>query len=111
MALLLLLFVFLSGMFTAHYRFLETHIRKVKEEYELEGVLWEAITLLESQGKGFERENLELSFSPFYRVSITRDTITVSKEGITFLRAQFRWQGEEIELIQVEDLFVQPYTR
>lgn len=111
MALLLLLFVVLSEMFTAHYRFLGTHIRKVKEEYELEGMLWEAITFLESQGRGFEGENLELSFSPVYRVSITRDTITVSKDGVTFLRAQFRWQDGEVKLIQVESLFVQPYTR
>lgn len=110
-ALSLVLFVLLSGMFTAHYRLLRAHLGKIKEEYELEGVLWEAITFLESQGKGLERENLELSFSPLYRVSVNRDTIAISKDGVTFLVAKFQWQNKEVKLVQVENLFVQPYAR
>jgi len=103
--------VLLGGWIYSHTQFLGAHIRKVQEEYETEGVFWEAVSLLEEKGSGFTVKNLASSFIPSYEVTITGNTIAIYKNQVLLLEAQFRWQNGELQLTWVENPFIRPYAR
>lgn len=101
----------LGGWVSSHARFMQAHVEEVKKEYELEGVFWEMVNLLEEKGPGFTGTGLPSSFMPSYTSTITGDTITVIKNGVSLLEARFRWNGNTLELVWVENPFVKPYAR
>jgi len=109
--LALIFFAILGGWMRSHSQFLWGHIRKVQEEYETEGVFWEAVSLLEEKGSGFTVKNLASSFIPSYEVTITGDTIAIYKNQVLLLEARFRWQNGELQLTWVENPFIRPYAR
>ncbi|MEN3185595.1 MAG: hypothetical protein ABDK92_03020 [Atribacterota bacterium] len=111
MALSCVLSAILGVWMRSHSQFMQAYVGEVKKEYEIEGVLWETVSLLEERGPGFMQENLVSSFMPSYTVTITGDTITVRREGVLLLEARFRWKEGVIELLWVENPFVKPYAR
>lgn len=112
LALCCVVSIILGGWVRSHARFMQAHVEEVKKEYELEGVFWEMVSLLEEKGPGFTQENRESSFMPSYTSTITGDTITVIKNGVLLLEARFRWNDDDtLELVWVENPFVKPYAR
>ncbi|MGC8778502.1 MAG: hypothetical protein ACP5Q4_07460 [Candidatus Caldatribacteriaceae bacterium] len=107
----LVLSAILGGWIRSHGQFLQAHVEKIKEEYEIEGVFQETIDTIEAGGPGFEAENLASSFVPLYKVSIKSDTITITKNGVLLLEARFQWEDGKVKPIWAENPFVKPYAR
>lgn len=94
-----------------HNRFIASHIEECRREYEREGVLVEAISLLEEKGKGFVVKDAPSVFAPSYTFTIVGDTITVKALKSEVLRAQIRWEGNRVVVILVENAFVRSFLR
>ncbi|MGQ9622601.1 MAG: hypothetical protein ACUVTO_04055 [Candidatus Caldatribacteriaceae bacterium] len=105
-----LVFIALDGALT-HARFVEAYLQGFQREYEVEGVLTEAVVLLEGKGRGYTTTNANSSFSPSYTFTITSDTITLTKNGRAVLKAKIGWEGEEVVVLSAENDFVKPFTQ
>jgi len=108
--LTLLMFIVFNGVLT-HTRFVEACLREFQREYEMEGVLTEAVVLLEEKGRGYTTTNASSSFSPSYTFTITSDTITLTKNGRIMLKAKIGWEGERVVVLSAENDFVKPFTQ
>lgn len=106
----LLMFILSEGVLT-HARLVEAYFREFQREYEMEGVLAEAVVLLEEKGRGYTTTNAGSSFSPSYAFTITSDTITLTKDGKTMLKAKIRWEGERVVVVSAENDFVKPFVQ
>uniref|UniRef100_A0A7V4TVU8 Type II secretion system protein n=2 Tax=Candidatus Caldatribacterium saccharofermentans TaxID=1454753 RepID=A0A7V4TVU8_9BACT len=103
--------VLLSQEIALHIRTINAYLREYQEEYTREGVLIEAVTLLEEKGEGFVVANLPSSFAPSYAFTITSDTITLTKNGEVVLQAGIRWEGKELSVVYAENNFIRPFSR
>lgn len=118
MACIFVLFVtsflvpFLSEV-ALHGRVVASYIEECRREYEREGVLVEAVTLLEEKGKGFTEEDIPSVFAPSYTFTISSDTITVKpKRGTTVvLQARIRWEGDRVVVVAAENEFIRPFLK
>lgn len=94
-----------------HKRIVEAYIRGYQEEYEIEGVLTEAIALLEEKGEGFVAENIPSSFAPSYKFTLASGTITLTKDGKVVLRATIQWQDGKLSVVSAENEVIRPFTQ
>ena len=117
---------FLGNVFL-HYQVVDAHIKKFKEEYQIEGVLVEAIQLLKN---GAFQENdkndkndknhenyIRSSFNSLFRFSIKEDKLIISKkieeeeDMLTVAEVAFTWEGDELKINRVETRYNLPYSR
>lgn len=115
-ACIFVLFVsaFVFAFFTKailHSRLIRSHIEEYRREYEREGVLVEAITLLEEKGREFVAKDIPSRFAPSYTFTIAGDTITVKTSKAEVLRAWIRWEGNRVVVVMAENEFVRPFSR
>lgn len=118
-ALMACVFVFFVGAFVfsffvkaiLHNRFVRAHIEECRKEYEREGVLVEAIALLEERGKGFTAKDVPSLFAPSYTFTIADGTITVKTPRLEVLRAWIRWEGDRVVVVAAENEFVRPFSQ
>jgi hypothetical protein len=103
--------ILLSQEITFHVRTINAYLREYQEEYTREGVLIEAVALLEEKGEGFVATDLPSSFAPSYAFTITSDTITLTKDREVVLRAGIRWEGKKLFVVYVENNFVRPFSQ
>ncbi len=95
----------------SHFQFLELHRERMISEYEIEGVLAEVLEIIEIQSPEHYIGRFSSRFVPTYQVTVTRDTITITKEGEELVRARFEWRKEKPEIVAIENPFVSPYMR
>lgn len=118
-ALIACIFVFFLGAFISfffvramlHNRFIRAYIEEYRKEYEREGVLVEAIALLEEKGKGFTAKDVPSSFAPSYTFTIANDTITIRTTKSEVLRAWVQWEGDRVAVVAAENEFVRPFSQ
>ena len=111
---------FLGNVFL-HYQVVDAHIKKFKEEYQIEGVLVEAIQLLKNgafQENDKNHENyIRSSFNSLFRFSIKEDKLIISKkieeeeDMLTVAEVAFTWEGDELKINRVETRYNLPYSR
>ncbi|HOQ67354.1 MAG TPA: hypothetical protein PKU87_01840 [Candidatus Atribacteria bacterium] len=113
---------FLGNVFL-HYQVVDAHIKKFKEEYQIEGVLVEAIQLLkngafqENDKNDKNHENyIRSSFNSLFRFSIKEDKLIISKkieeeDMLTVAEVAFTWEGDELKINRVETRYNLPYSR
>lgn len=118
-AIIACIFVFFVSTFVSfffakailHNRFVKAHIEECRKEYEREGVLVEAMALLEEKGKGFTARDVPSLFAPSYTFTIADDTITVKTLKSEVLQARVRWEGDRVIVVAAENEFVRPFSQ
>ena len=122
---------FLSNVFL-HYQVVNAHVKKFKEEYQIEGLLVEAIQLLKDKGSTFQEENededenenenegIPSSFNSLFRFSIKEDKLIISKKKeeekeeekmLPVAEVTFTWEENELKINRIETRYNLPYSK
>ena len=118
---------FLSNVFL-HYQVVNAHVKKFKEEYQIEGLLVEAIQLLKDKGSTFqdedededEDEDIPSSFNSLFRFSIKEDKLIISKKKeeekeeenmLPVAEVTFTWEENELKINRIETRYNLPYSK
>jgi len=107
---------FLSNV-VIHHQIVDAHIKKFKEEYQIEGVLVEAIQLLKGKDSNFQKDDIISLYNPLFCFSITDGKITIDKiedrgQDVPFwAEVAFTWEGDELKINRVETRYNLPYSR
>ncbi len=92
-------------------RTVTSYTEEFRREYEREGVLVEAIALLEERGRGFAARDISSVFAPSYTFTIADGTIRIRTPKSEVLRAWIRWEGDKVVVVAVENEFVRPFSQ
>ncbi len=107
---------FLSNV-VLHYQVVDAHIDKFEEEYQIEGVLVEAIQLLKDKGNAFQGDAIPSSYNPIYIFSVGEVNLTINKiedrgKNISPLaEVAFRWEEDGLKIDRVETKYNLSYSK
>lgn len=107
---------FLSNV-ALHYQVVDAHIDKFEEEYQIEGVLVEAIQLLKDKGNAFQGDAIPSSYNPIYIFSVGEVNLTINKiedrgKNISPLaEVAFRWEEDGLKIDRVETKYNLSYSK
>ena len=107
---------FLSNV-ALHYQVVDAHIDKFEEEYQIEGVLVEAIQLLKDKGNAFQGDAIPSSYNPIYIFSVGEVNLTINKiedggKNISPLaEVAFRWEEDGLKIDRVETTYNLSYSK
>lgn len=116
---------FLSNVFL-HYQVVNAHVKKFKEEYQIEGLLVEAIQLLKNGAFQENHENyISSSFNSSFCFSIKEDKLIISKEKeeeeeekekeeknmLPVAEVTFTWEENELKINRIETRYNLPYSK
>lgn len=107
---------FLSNV-ALHYQVVDAHIDKFEEEYQIEGVLVEAIQLLKDKGNTFQGDAIPSSYNPIYIFSVGEVNLTINKiedrgKNIPPLaEVAFRWEEDGLKIDRVETKYNLSYSK
>jgi len=115
----------LSDVFL-HYQVVNAHIKKFKEEYQIEGLLVEAIQLLKNGAFQENHENyISSSFNSSFCFSIKENKLIISKEKeeeeeekekeeknmLPVAEVTFTWEENELKINRIETRYNLPYSK
>lgn len=107
---------FLSNL-AMHSQVVNAHTQKFKEEYQIEGLLVEAIQLIKDKGHAFQEKAITSSYNPIYIFSVEDGVLTISKlEGrgknvSPLAEVAFSWQEDGLKIDRVETRYNLSYSK